>query len=135
MHGGRYHSIVNFFRRGKVKFDGKVHHLVKVTGETGEFPHPIEHYPFSTVSEFIKKHNRYTDYEAAEMFEKFKDTKLKELRYNLGIKPLKMFFKAYVKKKGYKDGTVGLIFCVLFSWSYFLRWAKYWELCRTEKPI
>jgi len=133
LHGGRYHSIVNFFKKGKVRFEGKVHHLVKVSGRTGEFSQPIEHYPFNTVSEFIKKHNRYTDYEAREMFEKFKATKLKELRYNLAIKPLKMFFKAYVKKKGYKDGTVGLIFCVLFSWSYFLRWAKYWELCKKNE--
>ncbi|MGB2706247.1 MAG: glycosyltransferase family 2 protein [Candidatus Omnitrophota bacterium] len=130
MHGGRYHSIINFFRRGKVKFDGKVHHLVKVDGKVGQFEYPIEHYPFNTVSEFIQKHNRYTNYEALEMFEKFKDTRAKEVKYNLTIKLLKMFIKAYFKKKGYKDGMVGLIFCVLFSWSYFVRWAKYWELCQ-----
>jgi len=130
MHGGRYHSIVNFFRKGRAKFDGKVHHLVHVDGKVGEFEYPIEHYPFNTVSEFIHKHNRYTDYEALEMFEKFKDRKLKEVKYNLTGKPVKMFIKAYFKKKGYKDGMVGLIFCGLFSWSYFTRWAKYWELCR-----
>ena len=135
MHGGRYHSIINFFRKGKVKFDGKVHHLVRVDGKVGQFEYPIEHYPFNTVSEFIQKHNRYTDYEALEMFEKFKDAKLKEVRFNLTIKPLKMFIKTYFKKKGYKDGTVGLIFCVLFSWSYFVRWAKYWELCQKGEKV
>ena len=133
MHGGRYHSIVNFFKRGKVRFDGRVHHLVLVDGKTGQLKNPFLHYPFNTVSEFITKHNRYTDYEALEMYEKFKDTKKKEARYNLAVKPLKLFFKNYVKKKGYKDGKLGLVFCFLFSWSYFLRWAKYWELCERHK--
>ena len=130
MHGGRYHSIVNFFKKGKATFDGKVHHLVKVSGKIGEFEYPIEHYPFSSISEFIQKQDRYTKYEALEMFEKHKDAMVKEVKYNLTFKPLKMFFKSYFKKKGYKDGMVGLVFCVLFSWSYFLRWAKYWELCQ-----
>ncbi|OGW75389.1 MAG: hypothetical protein A2Z72_02975 [Omnitrophica bacterium RBG_13_46_9] len=129
-HGGRYHSIVNFFKKGKARFDGKVHHLVLVDGGIGQFEEPIEHYPFNTISEFIQKHDRYTYYEAREMFENFKAGKLKEVKYNLTVKPLKLFFKTYFKKKGYKDGIIGLVFCILFSWSYFLRWAKYWELCQ-----
>ncbi|MFH1593072.1 MAG: glycosyltransferase family 2 protein [Candidatus Omnitrophota bacterium] len=133
IHGGRYHSIVNFFRRGKVRFDGKVHHLVLVDGKTGEFEHPIEHYPFNSISEFLQKHDRYTRYEALEMFEKFGRTKQKEVRYNLTIKPIKLFIKSYFKKKGHKDGIVGLIFCVLFSVSYFLKWSKYWELCQANE--
>jgi len=132
MHGGRYHSIINFFKRGKVRFDGKVHHLVVVDGKIGQFEHPIEHYPFNSISEFIQKHDRYTGYEALEMFEKFKDSELKNVKYNLTIKPVKLFFKTYFKKKGHKDGILGLIFCILFSWSYFLRWAKYWELCKNK---
>jgi len=130
LHGGRYHSIVNFFRKGKAKFEGKVHHLVIVDGKTGEFSEPIEHYPFHTISEYLTKHNRYTDYEAKEMFEKFGNQKLKEVKYNLGVRPFKLFIKAYFKKKGHKDGMLGLIFCILFSWSHFLKWAKYWELCK-----
>jgi glycosyltransferase involved in cell wall biosynthesis len=129
IHGGRYHSIVNFFRKGKARFEGKVHHLVLVDGKVGRLERPIEHYPFNSVSEFIHKQDRYTDYEAQELFEKFKEKRLSEVRYNLILKPLKLFFKSYVKKKGFKDGPVGLIFCVLFSWRHFLIWAKYWELC------
>ncbi|MCX5686548.1 MAG: glycosyltransferase family 2 protein, partial [Candidatus Omnitrophica bacterium] len=133
LHGGRYHSIINFFRRGKVHFDGKVHHLVIVDGKTGELETPIEHYPFNSISEFIQKHDRYTRYEAEEMFEKFGHSKEKEVKYNLTIKPLKLIYKSYIRKKGYKDGMIGLVFSVLFAFAYFLRWAKYWELCVKEK--
>jgi len=133
LHGGRYHSIINFFRKGKAHFDGKVHHLVIVDGAVGQFEEPIEHYPFNSISEFIQKHDRYTGYEAGEMFEKYGSSKEKEVKYNLTIKPLKLIYKSYFKKKGYKDGIIGLIFCVLFAFNYFLRWAKYWELCVKEK--
>jgi len=133
LHGGRYHSIVNFFRKGKARFDGKVHHLVIVNGKTGELETPIEHYPFNNISEFIQKHDRYTRYEAEEMFEKYGASKEKDVKYNLTIKPLKLIYKSYFKKKGYRDGMTGLVFCILFSFAYFLRWAKYWELCVKEK--
>ncbi|UCD54852.1 MAG: glycosyltransferase family 2 protein [Candidatus Omnitrophota bacterium] len=132
LHGGRYHSIINFFRKGRATFEGKVHHLVKVNGKIGQFEYPIEHRPFNNISEFIEKQNRYTRYEALEMYEKFKDTLLKEARHNLTFKPLKLFFKSYFKKKGYKDGVIGLVFCILFSWRHFLIWAKYWELCQVR---
>ena len=132
IHGGRYHSIVNFFRRGKVKFEGKVHHLVLVNGKTGELKEPIEHYPFNTISEYLQKLDRYTGYEAKEMFDNFGNTKLPEVKYNLGMRPLKLFIKGYFKKKGYKDGILGLIFSILFSWSHFLKWSKYWEICNNK---
>jgi len=134
-HGGRYHSIINLFRKGKARFQGKVHHLVIVDGATGEIKEPIEHYPFSSIEEFIKKQDRYTTYEAKELFEKFGKAKLGEVKYNLLFKPIKLFIKTYVKKKGYKDGTTGLIFAVLFSWRHFLIWAKYWELCKNGLSV
>lgn len=133
LYGGRYHSIVNFFRKGKAKFEGKVHHLVLVDGKTGELKNPIEHYPFHTISEYLQKHDRYTNYEAQEMFDKYKEGKLPEVKYNLGMRPLKLFFKGYFKKKGYKDGILGLMFSILFSWSHFLKWSKYWEICKSKK--
>jgi len=133
IYGGRYHSIINLFRKGKARFQGKVHHLVIVDGATGEIEEPIEHYPFSSIEEFIKKQDRYTTYEAKELFERFGKAKLGEVKYNLLFKPIKLFIKAYVKKKGYKDGTTGLIFAILFSWRHFLIWAKYWEICREHK--
>jgi glycosyltransferase involved in cell wall biosynthesis len=133
LHGGRYHSIINFFRKGHARFEGKVHHLVIVNGKTGQLDKPIEHYPFNSISDFLQKHNRYTEYEAREMYEKYGISKMKEVKYNLTIKPLKLIYKSHFKKKGYKDGLVGLVFCILFAITYFLRWAKYWELCENER--
>jgi len=128
-HGGGYHRIINFFKKDKTHFDGKVHHLVKVDGKILDADFCIEHYPFNSISQFIMKHNRYTDCEAKEMFENFGPEKYGEVKYNLSLKPIKLFFKTYIKKKGYKDGLHGLVFCLLFAWSHILKWSKYWELC------
>ncbi|NQT22632.1 MAG: glycosyltransferase family 2 protein [Candidatus Omnitrophica bacterium] len=132
-HGGRYHRIINFFKKDKTHFEGKVHHLVKVKGTVKDADFCIEHYPFNSISQFTAKHNRYTDCEAKEMLENFGDSKYKEIRYNLTVKPIKLFIKTYIKKKGYKDGLHGLVFCLLFTWGSILKWAKYWELCENLK--
>jgi hypothetical protein len=57
----------------------------------------------------------------------------REVRYNLKIKPIKLFWKLYIKKKGFREGMFGLIFCLLNAWLHFLRWAKYWELLSLEE--
>lgn len=40
--------------------------------------------------------------------------------------PARFFFGSFVKKRGYRDGTRGLILHVLFSGYLFLRWANLW---------
>ena len=42
-------------------------------------------------------------------------------------RPPKLFWKFYVKKQGRRDGTHGLVFSILFAFTHFLLWAKYWE--------
>jgi len=132
-YGGRYHRIINFFKKSKTQFEGKVHHLVKVDGIVEDADFYIEHYPFNSISQFITKHNRYTDYEAKELYETFGKNKLQEIKYNITIRSIKLFLKTYLKKQGYRDGLHGLVFCLLFTWSYILRWMKYWELCQKNQ--
>jgi glycosyltransferase involved in cell wall biosynthesis len=49
------------------------------------------------------------------------------LRRQLLIRPLKLFWKSYVKKGGWREGMHGLVFGALFAWVEFLKWAKWWE--------
>ena len=52
----------------------------------------------------------------------------KRLSKELTTGPVKLFFKIYIKKRGYKDGLYGLVFAVLSAWRRFLIYAKYWEM-------
>ncbi len=126
--GGWYHYSLHFFRRGKARYDGVIHETLVVDGRTGRIEAPVEHYPFTSISQFVNRHNGYSTREAQAHCEEKGVLSEEKIAYELKKKPLKRFFKFYLKKKGFMDGIYGLIFSVLFAWVHFINWAKYWEL-------
>ena len=131
-YGGWYHYSLHFFRKGKAFYRGRVHHDLIVDGSTGVLEAPIEHVPFGSLEQFIDRQNRYTTLEALELLEQRGVVSEKEFRYQIQVKPLKLFWKMYVKKLGFLEGMYGLIFSVLFSFVHFIKWAKYWELAQGQ---
>ena len=131
-YGGWYHYILSLFKREKAHYKGHIHETLIVDGKIGQLEGDCEHYPFSSLSEFIKRHNRYSSIEARRILEEKGVLDFKTIRYNTTIKPLKRFFKFYIKKKGFLEGFYGLTFSVLFAWVHFVNWAKYWELTREQ---
>jgi glycosyltransferase involved in cell wall biosynthesis len=127
-HGGWYHYSRHFFRRPKGTYEGVIHESLKVDGTIGKIEAAVEHHPFTSFGQFVARHNGYSKREALALWEERGRLGEGEVRYNLERKPLKRFFKFYVKKKGFLDGFYGLAFSVLFAWVHFLNWAKYWEL-------
>ena len=69
--------------------------------------------------------------EARALYEKGGLIPERRLRRELTLGPLKLFFKIYLKRKGYKDGLHGLVFAALSAWRRFLIYAKYWEMNQT----
>ena len=133
--GGWSSLIFRMHRRGKVTYHEKLHLGMQVQGKIGHIDAEINHYPFCSVAQFVERHNRYSTVVAEEdMKNKYGLVSLKKVKYNLTIRPIKIFWKIYIKKKGYRDGMVGLIFSVLFSFQHFLEWAKYWEKYKDQLP-
>ena len=126
-YGGWYHYSLHLFRRGKARYEGVIHESLKVEGSVGRIEAPVEHFPFTSVSQFVQRHNGYSKREAMARTEEPKLSD-RELMFQLKKKPLKRFCKFYLKKLGFLDGRRGLIFSVLFAWVHFINWAKYWEL-------
>ncbi len=131
-HGGWYHYSLHLFRRAKAHYDGVIHERLVVDGTVGKIEAAVEHYPFTSVKQFIMRHNGYSSREAKALWEEKGRLPENEILRNLKEKPLKRFFKFYVKKRGFLDGFHGLVFSVLFAWVHFLNWAKYWELCENS---
>lgn len=130
-HGGWYHYSLHFFRRGRARYDGVIHEKLVVDGSVGRIEAPVEHYPFTSISQFVQRHNGYSKREALALRETRGHIEEAEIDFNLRRKPLKRFWKFFVRKKGFLDGTHGFVFSVLFAWVHFLNWAKYWELDRS----
>jgi len=132
-YGGWYHYSLHFLKKGEARYKGHIHETLIVDGKIGQLEGDCEHYPFNSLSEFIERHNRYSGIEAKKILDSQGVLSLKVIMYNLKIKPLKRFWKFYVKKQGFREGIYGLIFSVLFAWVHFLNWAKYWELIKGVK--
>ena len=133
-HGGWYHYSLHLFRRTKGRYEGVIHESLKVDGRIGKLEQAIEHYPFTSVSQFVNRHNGYSAREASAKHEECGILSDKEISFNLKVKPLKRFFKFYVRKRAFLDGVHGFLFSVLFAWVHFINWAKYWELLKNEHP-
>ncbi len=131
-HGGWYHYIPNLVRRDSVKFEGALHERPVYNGKIGTIEADINHYPFESISQFIIRHNRYSSIEAECMFKNEGTSKITEIKSNAIRKTFKIFWKMYIKKKGYKEGMHGLVFSILFALTNFLIWVKYWELCQKK---
>ncbi|KJJ83353.1 family 2 glycosyl transferase [Candidatus Omnitrophus magneticus] len=129
-YGGWYHYSHHLYKKGFAHYEGDIHEKLIVNGLTGTMEESLEHYPFYSLAEFIERQNRYTGLQAMEQFKSNPKITEKEILYNLRVKPLKLFWKMYFKKKGYKEGPHGFIFSILFAWVHFVKWAKYWEIVR-----
>lgn len=132
-YGGWYHYSLHLYRRGKAEYTGYIHESLKVDGTIGRIEAPVEHYPFQSFSQFVQRHNWYAQLEAREEFDTHGRLPDARVQYELKRKPLKRFFKFYVKKLGFLEGEYGLIFSVLFAWVHFMNWAKYWELAHADQ--
>ncbi len=99
------------FRRGRVRFVGTVHPKFEIDGQERFFPLPILHYPLQSIRQFIEKLNLYTDLLLKRDY--FAEYSLSKLKKELLFFPLKIFWKNYIKKKGYRDGIEGLLWIFL----------------------
>jgi len=134
-YGGWYHWSQHLFKRGFAVYEGRVHEKMIVKGDVGLIDADMLHMPFDSISEFIERQNRYTDLQVADTIDQDKELTVKKIRYNLKVKPAKIFRKIYINKKGYKEGIYGFIFAFLFSYIHFLKWAKVWEKTKDRKNI
>lgn len=133
-YGGWYHRHLILFRRDRARCVGKgIHVRLRVDGPIGLLKADILHSPFSSIGQFISRQNHYTMVEAQVKYEEQGRIPFRHVIFQAGIRPLKLFWKFSVKKQGYRDGWHGVLFSLLFAFTHFLLWAKYWE-CAYATP-
>lgn len=127
-YGGWYERQVKLFRKGKGRYaEQSAPGVLKVNGDIGHLESYINHYPFTSISQFINKQINYAIFEAKVMYQEKGKLSLDEIKYHLTIKPLKLFFKLYIRKQGFRDGMYGFIFTILNAWRHFMIWVIYYE--------
>lgn len=101
-----------------------VHEMLTVDGETGKLIHPIVHYNYQTVTQFIYKMDKiYTESEVENI--------LSSGKYLTWVDAIRMpandFIKTFLFQKGYKDGLHGLVLSMFQAMYAEVVFAKVWE--------
>jgi len=110
-HGGWYPQYhLRLQRRGKATWTGNVHEAASVGGVVQPLRAPIVHFGHPDVRTFVRKLDRYTDFEAEA---------LRGSVFRLGVlavvTPAPYFIYKYVIQGGFMDGWRGLAAALLLS--------------------
>jgi hypothetical protein len=89
-----------------------VHELALVEGPVGHLQRPLVHYNYSSLAEFVRKQERYSALEAERWLATFGRPRLRAV---IG-QPVREFWRRYVSLKGYREGPLGLVLCVLLGY-------------------
>ncbi|MBN2370571.1 MAG: glycosyltransferase family 2 protein [Vicinamibacteria bacterium] len=115
-------------RKGRWR-GGRIHESVLVDGAVGRLRHEIEHYPYSDISDHLRRIERYTTLWTAGAREAGRRSRLADLL----VAPAWSFARNYAIRGGFKLGTAGLIISLLNAHYTFLKFAKLWEHARRHE--
>lgn len=121
-HGGWYPDYsLRLFRRGKGAFEERsVHEKVIVEGPLGYLRHPLIHYTYSSVSDFVIRMEKYSRLSCVEM-QKSK----KNYPFFLGVlRGIHTFFNMYLVRLGFLDGNDGLFLAISYSYYTVLKYYR-----------
>jgi glycosyltransferase involved in cell wall biosynthesis len=122
--------IVRLYNRNKTKFtDKKVHEKIIDNGLKKEMLEGIvEHYPYSTQTDFIVKLDRYSTIFAQDNVGEKSSSPLKAI-----LNAHFSFFKTYFLKRGFLDGSAGLIIAFSHMATNFYKYMKLYEMNKELK--
>jgi len=119
-------ALVRLVRRGRGRFVGDVHAKLVVDGPVGEIMAPLFHFNSDSLDQFIAKNLLYTRLEAEARVARGERPSLARAL----LAPLRVFLFRYVRLRGYRDGWMGFVLCVLLAFFTFLLHARIRELSR-----
>lgn len=102
----------------------KIHESFRLSdGQPSMLRGELEHYAYRDISHHLQKIDSYTTLISEQWHEEGRRTSLSAL----ALHPPFAFFRNYVLRAGFTDGTPGLVISVLNSYYVFLKLAKLWE--------
>ncbi|MCU0586955.1 MAG: glycosyltransferase family 2 protein [Syntrophobacteraceae bacterium] len=121
-HGGWYPDYsLRLFRRGRGRFEERaVHEKVVVRGKTGYLNHPLEHFTYVSVSDYLQRMDRYSELASREMVREGRCARW----HDLTLRPLFTFLKMYGLKLGFLDGRAGFFLAISYAYYTFLKYYR-----------
>jgi glycosyltransferase involved in cell wall biosynthesis len=117
--------VLRLFRRDKGHYQEKrVHSQVELKGRVESCREAMTHHSYRSLDDYMRKIHRFSQGGALNMHEQGKHSNA----WTMAAHSLARFFKSYVLKRGFLDGTEGFIIAFMEADHAFLKYAKLWEL-------
>jgi len=126
-YGGQYPAAQRrLFKKGFFSYEEVgVHPRAFVTGgHRGHLTKDMIHYSYRDFEHFLRKLNGQTTLEAHKWIQTNREVTFGRALW----RAIDRFFRAFLRKKGYKDGLIGFMFAIFASFYQIASYAKYWEM-------
>lgn len=125
-HGGWYPSPqLKLFRKDKFRYEeASVHPRAFMDDPCGHLKGDIIHYSYRNLEDFWAKLNNQTTREAQKWFDQGKPMRLGRFLW----RTYDRFMRAYIGRKGYKDGFLGFVIAFNAGLYQFISYLKYREM-------
>ena len=114
-----------FLKKSFKEWSGELHETAIVSGEISELDGYLFHYTHRDLASMLDKTIKWSETEAILRF-KANHPKMNSFRFLRVM--LTGFYYSYIKQRGYKAGTMGLIESIFQSYSMFVTYARLWEM-------
>jgi glycosyltransferase involved in cell wall biosynthesis len=122
--GWQHDRVARLFRRGTAYYENRrVHSVLHTTGETPILKNPMEHHMVDrSFDEYAFRLAKYGYWNAAQCWRDGVRTSALEVL----LRPMWRFFRTYILQLGILDGSLGIVFCLLQSYSTYMKFAILW---------
>jgi glycosyltransferase involved in cell wall biosynthesis len=122
-------KVLRLFRRDAGRYQDKhVHEEIELDGQIGWCQGVLTHYSYRTLDDFLRKARPYSTWGALNA----QDKGMRGCGWRIFGHSAGHFLKDYLLKRGFLDGTEGLIIAFMEAGGAFLKYAKLWELQRNQ---
>ena len=97
-----------------------LHEKAQVTGATAHLRSALEHYTYEDITDHLKTINNFTSIAASQKTGSVSGA-------GILLRTVAAFLKKYLLKQGFRDGTRGVIVCLLSAFTVAVKYAKLWE--------
>lgn len=130
--GNSARSVKRLFLRDQARFtDAIVHEKIQTKkGKTGRFKGRLTHYSIRNFEHYLMKNRKYAWLGSVKRFEAGKNG------FGLpgaAFRACWVFFRTYILKRGFLDGSVGFLVACMYSQGAFNKYAGLWILRREKK--
>jgi len=115
-------SLLRLANKKTGKFKRKVHEYWDIKGETCELKNVLYHKQTKNITNYLTDINKYSSLHSNELDKEHK----KAYFYKIIFMPLAKLINNLFLKRGFLDGTEGLIMAILMSFHSFLAWTTLW---------